>query len=214
MSALVYQGSLPGFTFGADFHNKFISQQVSISYQQGNLSNDINTSILASKTVGANYTVMLPIASLAGVKINGGLEMQTFLATRKHNQFINNRDFFEFAGSMALSIDASYSISRQHPLIVKTRLTSPFISNITRSGYVNNDENTVQQPQFSTYVNNIYVTSFGGYTAVNWQTVIEKHINPKHTIGIGYTRSNYQMKHEQEVTVASNTLFISYSVGL
>ena len=160
MSALVYKGFYPGVQVAYRIDKYNFQQNMTTGIAGGKLNNRYNGTSLSVKSYRINYSGLIPVIKTEVFRINAGAVFDNYLAVRRHDQYINNKAFFEFNSSVGLAANLCYNFGRADDYTggkfrLITGVSSPLLTAMSRSNDINNRISDFQSPTLKTYIKNI-----------------------------------------------------------
>jgi hypothetical protein len=218
MSALIYKGVYPGMQVNYHVDKYNFKQSIMIGVAGGNLNNRNNGTSLSVKSFRINYTGLIPVITSRAFRFTAGGVFDNYLALRRHDQYINNRDFYEFNSSVGLAANLSYTFGNADnyggsTFRLSSGLSIPILTAMSRSNAIDNRLSDFQSPTLKTYIKNIHWVSFEAYNSYSSLTEL-KLTAGRNALSLSYQWNYYHIKQDYQVHSVVGTIALNYYLTL
>lgn len=208
MSALTYQGTYPGIALRFSGTGRGITQEVGLSGAVGKLRAKSSANTLQSKVAGLDYRILFAVKETGSIRCHLGAALDNYFNLRENEQYVNNRDYYEFISSVGPVLKFKYAATKNCE--VSTALFYPFMSALSASYTAYEEQAGLHTPSFRTVTKHIRLAGWNELSRIQWSTGLKMKMHKNNSISFNYQWEYYKVKAALPVQSAAHHLTFNY----
>ena len=195
-----YYGSTIGGMMGFSYSKDNMTHDLEITFDRADATLDTKPEYKLNQTYfKGTYTFLYEFSDESGsrLRVYSGGSLDFLDATRNYNQFANNYQTYEFAGSVNLVFRIEYLVSESFQLTIGDQVRAPFFA-------------MVKQPELGGEPGKLKFGSWDLWQDIGNKFYLQKAIGNRHHIALDYRFEYYTIHSDREVNQVHQAIGLSY----
>ncbi|WP_142687824.1 hypothetical protein [Chitinophaga polysaccharea] len=208
MSALIYRGTYPGIALRFSSIRPGVTQEIGFRGAAGKLHAKNGTNTLQSKVADLDYRILFAVRKTGSIQFDLGAALDNYFNLRESEQYVNNRDYYEFISSIGPVLKFKYASTKNCE--VSTALFYPFASALSASYAADEGQAGLHAPSFRTMRENIRLAGWNELSRIQWNTGLKVKAHKNNSLSLNYQWEYYKVKTVLLVQSAVHHLTLNY----